>query len=111
MHKEVELILCSSIVSPPVYGYIANHFPSTVSGRLGDTATSLAGFGSFVGLTVGSTALAATGGYAVSTNTLAVVILIAGGAAIFIKGPGLRKLLVGDKAVQPEAVAARSLDF
>jgi MFS family permease len=104
------MLLFSSIVNPTIYGYIANHFPSTVSGRLGGTATSLAGFGSFVGLAVGSTALAATGGYAVSTNILAVVILIAGGAAIFIKEPGLRKLVAGDKSVQPGAMASQSLD-
>ena len=49
-------------------------------------------------------------GYAVSANTLAVVILIAGGAAIFIKEPGLRKLTAGTKIVQPETLATQSLD-
>jgi MFS family permease len=85
------MLLFSSIVNPTIYGYIANHFPSGVSGRLGGTATSLAGFGSFVGLAIGSTALAVTGGYTVSMNILAVVILIAGCASIFIKEPRLKQ--------------------
>jgi len=85
------MLLFSSIVNPTIYGYIANHFPSGVSGRLGGTATSLAGFGSFVGLAVGSTALAVTGGYTLSMNILAVVILVAGGASVFIKESGLKQ--------------------
>jgi MFS family permease len=85
------MLLFSSIVNPTIYGYIANHFPSGVSGRLGGTATSLAGFGSFVGLAIGSTALAVTGGYTVSMNILAVVVLIAGCASIFIKEPHLKQ--------------------
>jgi MFS family permease len=81
------MLLFSSIVNPTIYGYIANHFPSAVSGRLGGTATSLAGLGSLAGLAVGSTALAVTGGYTVSMNVLAVVIVIAGLASIFIRSP------------------------
>lgn len=84
------MLLFSSIVNPTIYGYIANHYPGSVSGRLGGTATSLAGFGSFVGLAVGSTALAVTGYYTVSMNVLAVVILIAGLASIAIREPGLK---------------------
>lgn len=98
------MLLFSSIVNPTIYGYIANHFPSGVSGRLGGTATSLAGFGSFVGLAVGSTALAITGGYAVSMNVLAVVILIAGLAAIAIREPGLKR----PPSSEPEALEAES---
>jgi MFS family permease len=81
------MLLFSSIVNPTIYGYIANHFPSAVSGRLGGTATSLAGLGSLAGMAVGSTALAVTGGYTVSMNVLAVVIVIAGLASIFIRSP------------------------
>ncbi|MGC3993124.1 MAG: MFS transporter [Propionicimonas sp.] len=85
------MLLFSSIVNPTIYGYIANHYPSAVSGRLGGTTTSLAGFGSFVGLAVGSSALAVTGSYTISMNVLAAVILIAGLAALAIREPGLRK--------------------
>lgn len=85
------MLLLSSIVNPTIYGYIANHYPPEVSGRLGATATGLAGFGAFSGLAIGSTALAVTGDYALSMNVLAVVIVIAGVASIAIREPGLKQ--------------------
>ncbi|MCV2394764.1 MFS transporter [Actinotalea sp. M2MS4P-6] len=100
------MLLFSSIVNPTIYGYIANHYPSTVSGRLGGTATSLAGFGSFLGLAVGSAALALTGYYTVSMNVLAAVILISGIASLLIKEPGLR----APGAAGPVPVAAEAAE-
>ncbi len=94
------MLLFSSIVNPTIYGYIANHFPSGVSGHLGGTATSLASLGSFVGLAVGSTALAITGGYTASMNVLAVVIVIAGCASNCIKEPGLKQADVTAKVLE-----------
>jgi len=84
------MLLFSSVVNPTIYGYIAKHYPDNVVGRLGGTATSLAAGGSAIGLAAGSGALYLTGYYTVSNIILAIVIVIAGSSAIFLKEPGIK---------------------
>jgi MFS family permease len=84
------MLFFTSIVNPTIYGYISKHYPDSVVGRLGGTATSLAAGGSVIGLAVGSTMLHLTGFYTVSNIILAVVILIAGLAAGFLKEPKIK---------------------
>jgi MFS family permease len=84
------MLFFTSIVNPTIYGYIAKHYPDNVVGRLGGTATGLAAGGSVIGLAAGSTALHLTGFYTVSNIILAVVILIAGISAGFLKEPGIK---------------------
>jgi MFS family permease len=84
------MLFFTSIVNPTIYGYISKHYPDSVVGRLGGTATSLAAAGSVLGLAVGSTMLHLTGFYTVSNIILAVVILIAGLAAGFLKEPKIK---------------------
>jgi MFS family permease len=84
------MLFFTSIVNPTIYGYISKHYPDSVVGRLGGTATSLAAAGSVIGLAVGSTMLHLTGFYTVSNIILAVVILIAGLAAGFLREPKIK---------------------
>jgi hypothetical protein len=84
------MLFFTSMVNPTIYGYIAKHYPNTSVGRLGGTATGLAAGGSVIGLAVGSTALHLTGFYTLSNIILAVVILIAGLAAGFLKEPKIK---------------------
>jgi MFS family permease len=84
------MLFFTSMVNPTIYGYIAKHYPNSSVGRLGGTATGLAAGGSVIGLAVGSTALHLTGFYTVSNIILAVVILIAGLAAGFLKEPKIK---------------------
>ena len=84
------MLFFTSIVNPTIYGYIAKHYPDSVVGRLGGTATGLAAGGSVLGLAAGSTALHLTGHYTVSNIILAIVIFIAGTAAAFLKQPGIK---------------------
>lgn len=85
------MLFFSSMVNPTIYGYIQNHFPPTMSGRLGATTTSIAGMGAFAGLAVGSWTLAATRAYTVSMNIVMAVIIISGILAAFLRDPGMRK--------------------
>jgi MFS family permease len=85
------MLFFTSVVNPTIYGYIAKHYPDNAVGRLGGTATGLAAGGSVIGLAAGSTALHITGYYTVSNIILAVVILIAGLAAGFLKEPNIKK--------------------
>lgn len=84
------MLFFTSMVNPTIYGYIAKHYPNRSVGRLGGTATGLAAGGSVIGLAVGSTMLHLTGFYTVSNIILAVVILIAGLAAGFLKEPKIK---------------------
>ena len=84
------MLFFTSIVNPTIYGYIAKHYPNSSVGRLGGTATGLAAGGSVIGLAAGSTALHLTGFYTVSNIILAVVILIAGISAGFLKEPKIK---------------------
>jgi MFS family permease len=84
------MLFFTSVVNPTIYGYIAKHYPDSVVGRLGGTATSLAAFGCVLGLAAGSTALHLTGFYTVSNIILAIVIVIAGLSAIFLREPGIK---------------------
>jgi len=84
------MLFFTSMVNPTIYGYIAKHYPNSSVGRLGGTATGLAAGGSVIGLAAGSTALHLTGFYTVSNIILAIVILIAGLAAGFLKEPKIK---------------------
>jgi MFS family permease len=84
------MLFFTSIVNPTIYGYIAKHYPDSVVGRLGGTATGLAAGGSVLGLAAGSTALHLTGFYTISNIILAIVIFIAGTAAAFLRQPEIK---------------------
>jgi MFS family permease len=84
------MLFFSSVVNPTIYGYMSKHFPVNAVGRIGGIATFLAAGGSCIGLAVGSAALHITGYYTVSNIILAIVILIAGSSAIFLRDPGIK---------------------
>ena len=84
------MLFFSSVVNPTIYGYMSKHYPESAVGRIGGIATFLAAGGSCIGLAVGSAALHLTGSYTVPNIILAIVVLIAGSSAIFLKDPGIK---------------------
>lgn len=75
----IVLIICGffmALVQPPVYAFIAVHYPEHIVGKVGGTITGLSIFGGVAGATAGAYFLHATGRYMMGMNTIVVVCLI-----------------------------------
>jgi MFS family permease len=81
------ILFFSSFVNPTLYGYIAKHYPSSISGRIGGLVMGLTIFGATVGLGVSSTLLHKTGFYWASMNVLAGVTMLGAIAVLALRLP------------------------
>ncbi len=81
------VLFFSAFVNPTVYGYIAKHYPVTISGRIGGLVMGVTIFGAAVGLAVSSMLLHKTGFYWASMDVLAGVTLFGALAVLGLRKP------------------------
>lgn len=79
------VVFAFSFTNPSVFGYIANHYPGEITGKLGGFAQGIGVFGGLAGVAAGGTALAITGFYHVSTMIMAGVCVLGLIFALFIR--------------------------
>jgi len=83
----VIILFFSSFVNPTVVGYIAKHYPDTITGRLGGYLTGVGSVGATLGVAVGSMLLHTFNSFIPNMNVLAGLMAMGAVVVLFLKKP------------------------